>query len=225
MSATPARLRLFRLCSTGAIGTRLCIIHPAAAMLIASLVFDVLPDKRAEFVSAVGEIRRVAALLARVPGLPARHRLRERQPVRDDVRMGWTDVPGALSLVRGIQHPRRHAHPAQRRARAVDRRTALATALAATETPQGVNRSRHRPPSSVHRGGCSRYTSPERVARDALREPVAAVVSPKKGEHALFHSRSPRCSPGREDLLGKPAVAGRLCSRRKGPAVVCRGGL
>jgi quinol monooxygenase YgiN len=56
VSATPARLRLFRRCSTGAIGTRLCIIHPAAAMLIASLVFDVLPDKRAEFVSAVGEI-------------------------------------------------------------------------------------------------------------------------------------------------------------------------
>jgi quinol monooxygenase YgiN len=31
-------------------------LHRAAAMLIASLVFDVLPDKRAEFVSAVGEI-------------------------------------------------------------------------------------------------------------------------------------------------------------------------
>jgi quinol monooxygenase YgiN len=51
-----AGLRLFRLRRKGPVGTGLCIIHPASPMLIASLVFDVLPDKRAEFISAVGQI-------------------------------------------------------------------------------------------------------------------------------------------------------------------------
>jgi quinol monooxygenase YgiN len=52
----PPGLRHFRLCHNGSLGTRLCIIHPASPMLIASLVFDVLPDKRAEFMSAVSQI-------------------------------------------------------------------------------------------------------------------------------------------------------------------------
>jgi len=56
VGAIPPGLRHFRLCYNGSLGTPLCIIPPASPMLIASLVFDVLPDKRAEFMSAVSQI-------------------------------------------------------------------------------------------------------------------------------------------------------------------------
>ena len=105
-------------------------------MLIASLVFDVLPDKRAEFVSAVGEI---VESLRSSQGCLACRLVTDCE--NDNLFVMTSEWDGRMFLDRYLasaefSDPRRHTLSAQRRTGAVDRRAAVAAPFAAAEAPE-----------------------------------------------------------------------------------------